>query len=178
MNGPRRGSRSVNRLASTSRSGNTLSSWDTTATPWRTASAVEPKRTSPVEAHRAGVGGERAGDDLHERRLAGAVLAQQGVHGAGADREVRAASATTPPYGFRTPCASSTQAVGAEVLVGVVELLLDLVLEVVRAALALFWRVMISSMLSFVTVSAPEFHTPSGRSLPSCLAVAIRLIAR
>ena len=43
-----------------------------------------------VEADRAGVGGERAGDDLHQRRLAGAVLTQESVHGAGADREVRA----------------------------------------------------------------------------------------
>ena len=43
-----------------------------------------------VQADRAGVGGERAGDDLHQRRLAGAVLTQESVHGAGADREVRA----------------------------------------------------------------------------------------
>jgi hypothetical protein len=43
---------------------------------------------------------------------------------------------------------------------------------------ASFWRVMISSMFLALTVSAPEFHTPSGRSLPSCLAAAMSLIAR
>jgi hypothetical protein len=45
-NGPRRGSRIGNRLLSTSRSGNRLSSWETTATPLRTASAVLSNATS------------------------------------------------------------------------------------------------------------------------------------
>ena len=100
-NGPRRGSRSVNRLASTSRSGKTLSSCETTATPWRPASAVEAKsHLLAVEAHGARVGLQRPGDDLDERRLAGAVLPQQGVHRAGADREVRAGQGHDPAVGL------------------------------------------------------------------------------
>ena len=41
-----------------------------------------------------------------------------------------------------------------------------------------FWRAMIASMLSWLTVSAPEFHMPSGSGLPFCLACAISFTAR
>ena len=51
---------------------------------------VAKRTSSPSRRTRARVGRERAGDDLHQRRLAGAVLPEQRVHGAGADREVRA----------------------------------------------------------------------------------------
>ena len=46
---------------------------------------------SAGDRHRAGVGAQHAGEDLDERRLAGAVGAEQGVHLAGGDDEVDAA---------------------------------------------------------------------------------------
>ena len=46
-----------------------------------------------VELHRAGEIGMHAGDDLHQRRLAGAVLADEAVDLAGAEREVDAREA-------------------------------------------------------------------------------------
>ena len=120
--------------------------------------------------------------DLHERRLARPVLAQQRVHRAGADREVHAGQRDDAAVGLPHPLRlehSAAVGIGAEVLVRVVELLGHLVLEVAAARLrASFWRAMISSMFSLLTISAPEFHMPSGSGLPPCLASAISLIAR
>ena len=49
----------------------------------------------------ADVGGDHAGEDLDERRLAGAVLAEQGEHLAGADREVHAGEGVGGPESLR-----------------------------------------------------------------------------
>ena len=91
MNGPRVISRIVNRFASTSRSPNRLSSCETTATPRRTASAVVANRTgSPSSVQRRP---RRARSPRRRSSPASTcrpVLAQQRVHRAGADREVRA----------------------------------------------------------------------------------------
>jgi hypothetical protein len=51
--------------------------------------AVERHRLA-VEQHAAGVGAVHTGEDLDQRRLARAVLADQGVRLAGAELEVRA----------------------------------------------------------------------------------------
>ena len=57
--------------------------------PWRMASAGERIATgSPVEPDLALVGSVQAVEDPHEGALAGAVLAEEGVHLAGADIEV------------------------------------------------------------------------------------------
>ena len=53
----------------------------------RRLARVEPLDRLPLEDHRAGVGLDGAGRDVHERRLARAVLAEQGVHLAGQDLE-------------------------------------------------------------------------------------------
>ena len=61
------------------------------ATPARSASRTLAKRTGvAVDADLAVVVGVHAGEDLHQRRLAGAVLADQRVHLAGAKLEVDA----------------------------------------------------------------------------------------
>ena len=48
------------------------------------------RHRAAVEAHRPGVGAHRARDDLHERRLPGAVLADEGVDRAGPHAQARA----------------------------------------------------------------------------------------
>src|SRR3954447_8852961 len=136
-NGPRRGSRSVNRFASTSRSGKTLSSCDTTATPWRTASAVEAKLTSSSSRRTVPASGLSAPATIFTSVDLPAPFSPRRACTEPA-RTVKSApaSATTPPYVLRTPRASSTHLPRglAQVLVRVVELLLDLVLEVGIAA--------------------------------------------
>ena len=49
------------------------------------------------ERHAAAVGAHEPGDDVEERRLAGAVRADQGRDGAGLDRERRGVDGATPP---------------------------------------------------------------------------------
>ena len=57
-----------------------------TVMPWRCASRGERRRTrAPVAQHLAGVRRERAAEDAPERRLPGAVLADQRVDGARGD---------------------------------------------------------------------------------------------
>ncbi len=46
---------------------------------------------APAEPHRARVFGVDAGDDLHQRRFAGAVLADQAVDFAGCEGEIHPA---------------------------------------------------------------------------------------
>ncbi len=55
----------------------------------RVAGGAEMHRP-PVDAHLAVIAGMDAGDDLHQRRLAGAVLADEAMHLAGQQREVDA----------------------------------------------------------------------------------------
>ena len=50
--------------------------------------------------------GVDAGDDLHEGRLAGPVLADEAVDLAGAQHEVDVAKAATPPKDFEMPVIS------------------------------------------------------------------------
>ncbi len=52
---------------------------------------------SPVDEQLALVGLDDAGEDLHERRLAGAVLADERVHRPGVDPKLTSATAWTPP---------------------------------------------------------------------------------
>ena len=63
-----------------------------------------------VELHRAGDIRMHAGDDLHQRRLAGAVLADEAVDLAGAQREIDVAKRLTPPKDFEMPVSSSSGA--------------------------------------------------------------------
>ena len=75
-------------FSATVSSGNSSSSWKIVAMPRRWASCGLAKRTVlAVQADGAGVGLVEAGDDLDQRRLAGAVLAEQRMHLAGADVE-------------------------------------------------------------------------------------------
>ena len=55
----------------------------------------------PVEEHPASVRGQRAGDDPAERRLAGAVLADDRVNGAARDRERDVIERTDAPEVLR-----------------------------------------------------------------------------
>jgi hypothetical protein len=59
-------------------------------TPWAWASSTPEAHGPPGERHAAGVGRLDPGQDLHQRRLAGAVLADQRVHLAGLEVEVDA----------------------------------------------------------------------------------------
>ena len=63
------------------------------------------RRRAP-ESQLPGIGGDRAHDDLHERALAGPVLADKAVDLARQHREVHAVSATTPGNSLRIPVAS------------------------------------------------------------------------
>ena len=78
---PRRGSAPSSTFSATDSRGTTSSSWAISATPWSSASLASgttPAR--PSITIRPPSGRDRAGDDLPERRLAGAVLADQRVH--------------------------------------------------------------------------------------------------
>ena len=75
-------------LAATLSSGTRFSSWWMIAIPAFSASRTLAKRTgAPAIADLAVVVGLHAGQDLHQRRLAGAVLAHQRVHLAAAEVE-------------------------------------------------------------------------------------------
>ena len=83
---PRPSSIPRNTLSSTDIAGASASSWWMSAMPWRIASRGERKRHGlAVAEDLAGVGRDRAGDDLAERRLARAVLADERVDLAGGD---------------------------------------------------------------------------------------------
>ena len=87
----RSGSRPRKMLAATLSSGTRLSSWWMMATPARSASRTLAKRTGASSIRISpSCGGEDAGEDLHQRRLAGAVLAHERVNLAGAEVEVDA----------------------------------------------------------------------------------------
>ena len=87
----RRGGSAMQMLSATERSGISDSSWKMQTMPAALAAGGSAKRTSlPVEAHGALVRLHHAGDDLDQRRLAGAVLAQDGVDRALAAGEVDA----------------------------------------------------------------------------------------
>ena len=76
-------------FCATVRSGSSAGSWKTGAKPTLRAPSGEPIRTcSPLTWIGPGVVADDAGEDLHERALAGAVGAQQRVHLAGLDDEV------------------------------------------------------------------------------------------
>ena len=78
-------------LSATVRSGISDSSWKMQTMPARAASDGFGEGDGPAgEAHLAGVGPQHARDDLDQRRLAGAVLAEHGVDGAAAAGEVDA----------------------------------------------------------------------------------------
>ena len=88
---PRRISRPRNTLAAASRCGARARSWYTVSMPRRWASSGERKLDRlAVEQDHAVVGRLDARQHLDERRLAGAVVADQRRHRAGLDDEVRA----------------------------------------------------------------------------------------
>ena len=69
--------------------GTSVKCWWTMPSPAAMASRGEPKRDRlAVEQDLAGVGPVQPGQDVHQRALAGAVLAEQGVDLAGAQVEV------------------------------------------------------------------------------------------
>ena len=83
-----RGSRPRKMLSATVSSGTRLSSWWMMAMPAASAWRTLAKRTGrPSTSSLAVVVGVDAGQDLHQRRLAGAVLAHQRVDLAGAELE-------------------------------------------------------------------------------------------
>ena len=78
-------------FSATERPSTTSSSWYIVAMPsLRPATGWGMVTGSPVDEDLALVGLVRAGEDLDQRGLAGAVLAEQAVHLAGADLEVDA----------------------------------------------------------------------------------------
>ena len=75
-------------LAATSRLSKRLSSWWTKAMPAPIASVDGQRRVlDAVDADRAGARRDDAAEDLHQRRLAGAVLADRPMHLARRDRQ-------------------------------------------------------------------------------------------
>ena len=69
--------------------GTSVKCWWTIPSPAAIASRGEPERDRPaVDADLARVRPVEAGEDVHQRALAGAVLAEQGVDLAGAQLEV------------------------------------------------------------------------------------------
>ena len=94
---PQSGSRPMNTLAATSRLSNRLSSWWTKAMPAAIASAtVSDGALDAVDADRARARRDDAAQDLHQRRLAGAVLADQPEPRRGATDKLTSSSAVTP----------------------------------------------------------------------------------
>ena len=82
------GSRPRNTFCATVRSGSRLNSWKTVASPARAAwTGCVNAHLVAAERDRAGVALVDAREDLHEGRLAGAVLADEAVHLAGPERE-------------------------------------------------------------------------------------------
>ena len=78
---PRSGSRPMKTLAAASRLSKRLSSWCTKAMPAAIASAtVIASRSVPSTRIAAGARRDHAAEDLHQRRLAGAVLADEADH--------------------------------------------------------------------------------------------------
>ena len=76
-------------FCATVRSGSSAGSWKTGAKPTLRAPSGEPiADVLAVDLDRAGVVADDAGEDLHERALAGAVGAQQRVHLARLDDQV------------------------------------------------------------------------------------------
>ena len=77
------------------RSGSRLNSWKTVESPacWAWTGWLNDTG-SPCDLDGALVGLVHAGEDLHQRRLAGAVLADQAVHLAGAQLEVGVRAST------------------------------------------------------------------------------------
>ena len=57
----------------------------------------EPRHCAAVDADRAGARRDDAAQDLHQRRLAGAVLADEADHLAAADGEMLTSSSATTP---------------------------------------------------------------------------------
>ena len=85
-------------FSATVRSWKTVGSWYIATMPSRCAACGSPiRRGSPSISDLALVGLDDAGQDLHERRLAGAVLADERVHGARVDARLISATAWTPP---------------------------------------------------------------------------------
>ncbi len=79
--GPRRSSRPMKMLRATDRSGARRISWCTRTMPRRSASTGPARRNGlAAQRHRAGRRSEVARQDLHQGRLAGTVLADDGVH--------------------------------------------------------------------------------------------------
>ena len=76
------------RLAATSRSGISAGSWYTDTRPaWRASAGEWMSLGVPRMRMRPAVGADRAGKDLHQRRLAGAVGAHQRMHFAAPHRQ-------------------------------------------------------------------------------------------
>ena len=72
----------------------------------RVARRAEADRLA-VDAHLAGVAGVDAGDDFHQRALAGAVFAREAVDRAGGSAKSTPRNAWTPPNALEMPVSSS-----------------------------------------------------------------------
>ena len=93
-----RGGLLIAMLSATERSGISDSSWKMQTMPALLAAAGAAKRDlAPVERHAPLVRRDHAGHDLDQRRLARAVLAENGVDAAGRDVRSAFSSARTPP---------------------------------------------------------------------------------
>ena len=104
------------RFSATLRSGTTLTSCGTSATPAASAAATpDGANGSAGEAHAAVVaaGRDDAGEDPDQRRLAGAVLAEQRHDLAGGDREARLVERAHAGEGLGQASATSTAIRGA-----------------------------------------------------------------
>ena len=86
---PRSAFSASSRFSNTERCSNTVGFWNLRPTPVEAISFSRRRSRSIVEPKKrlAGVGPGLAGDDVHHRRLAGAVRADDAAHLAGADRE-------------------------------------------------------------------------------------------
>src|SRR3954452_12937241 len=81
------GSRPIQTFSAIVMCGTKLSSWWIIAIPASVASRRVQVDRPPLDPDLALVGPDDAGDDLHQGRLAGPVLAHERVHRAGPDRE-------------------------------------------------------------------------------------------
>lgn len=76
-----------NTFSATERSGTTESSWCTIPIELASASPAERSRTAALDSHRAVEFTMDPGDDLHHRRFAGTIFADQSVDFVGIQRE-------------------------------------------------------------------------------------------
>ena len=99
-----RGCRPAKTFSATVRSGNTVGSWYMATMPSRCAVCGSPIRCAPpVDQELAVVGLDDAGEDLHQRRLARAVLPDECVHRRRLDREADVGDRLDAAVALRDP---------------------------------------------------------------------------